>query len=129
MRVIAFICLFIGSCASSSFAQQDINTGTKVIDKKFWAIGTGLALSTAYDIETTFNALNNCNCIERNPVMRPFVNRGRPAVYAVSGGMNAAAMFAAYKLRKKHPKIWWIIPVCFTAGHIFAGSYNLRLAR
>ena len=123
-RAIALICLFVGFNASTSFAQQE-----KVVDKKFLAVGAGLALASVYDFETTFHALNNCNCREGNPIMRPFISRGRPASYVMSAAMNTAAMLAAYKLKKNHPKIWWIIPVCFTAGHVFAGSSNLRLAR
>ncbi|MEK7154345.1 MAG: DUF5658 family protein [Patescibacteria group bacterium] len=124
IRAIALICLFTGFGAGASFAQQK-----KVIDKKFWAVGAGLALATVYDYETTFSTLNNRNYKEGNPIMKPFVDRGRPAVYAVNGAINAAAMLAAYKLKKNHPKIWWVIPVCLAAGHVFAGTSNLRLAR
>ena len=123
--MIALICLFIGFNASNSFAQQK-----KVIDKKFWAVGAGLMLSTAYDIETTHRGLGNClGCKEANPIAGLLISRNRPTAYVASAAINAGAMYIVYRLKKKNHKSWWISPVIVTTTHAIAGSSNLRFIR
>ncbi len=133
IRAITLICLFIGFGASSSFAQQDTGAIVKerVIDKKFWAVGAGLALSTVYDIEATQRALRSCSggCREANPIARILVTHNRPTAYAVSAAVNAGVMYIVYRLKKKNHKTWWISPTAVIAVHTAAGSSNLRFVR
>lgn len=103
----------------------------RVLDKKFWGLAAGLATATIYDIETTYAGLNRCEtCRESNPLMRSFVEKGRPTLYGVTMGVNTGIMYAAYRLRNSNnpslKKLWWVIPVVAIGLHGTAGSLNLR---
>jgi hypothetical protein len=105
---------------------------THLLDKKFWALTGILGAATIWDVETTFYAKRHCpngyECGERNPIARPFVKAGRPALYSFSGGVDFAVMYAAYRIRKDGGKRWWIIPAVYSGLHVFAGVHNWRLA-
>jgi len=125
-RVIALICLFIGFNASASFAQPK-----KVVDKKLWAVGAGLALSTVYDIETTQRASRSCSggCREANPIARLLITHNRPTAYAIGAALNSVAIYITYWQKKKGHKTWWISPVAVTAAHTALGTANMRFVR
>ena len=98
-----------------------------VADTKFWMITAIHAASMAYDIETTFYTLDRCpNCYEANPIMRPFVKRGRLATYAFGMGIVTAQTWISYEM-KKHTKFWWVIPAAGIGLHSYAGTHNLSL--
>lgn len=99
----------------------------KVVDQKFKLVTTALFVSTIYDIETTFTGKKRCStCYEANPIARPFVKSGRPAMYGFAFAVNGLATYSAYEMKKHHKKYWWLVPVIATTTHCVAGSLNLR---
>jgi len=100
------------------------------LDKKFWSLAAGLTAATTYDIETTYACINTGKCRESNPLMRPFIEAGRPASYGFAMGINTGIMYAAHRLRNSNnpsvKKLWWLIPVVAIGLHGTAGSLNLR---
>lgn len=118
-----FLCLFL---IPTAVKAQD------VADKKFWIINSVLIGATVYDIESTYLALDRCEtCYELNPIMRPFVEAGKPQLYAVQGLIDAGVIYVSYKMKKqdsKLKKMWWLLPVAVTAGHLVAGTNNMRMA-
>ena len=113
-------------------SAQEINRG-KIVDTKFIVVSSSLVASTIFDVETTFAGVKNTAIPvreESNPIMRPFINAGRPATYAFLGGANTGVIYLSYRMKKSHDptirKLWWVISVTATAGHAFAGGFNLR---
>lgn len=117
---------------SLSSAQGQVGKGDKITDAKFVLITSSLVASTVFDVETTFAAIKNpaIRGREGNPIMRPFINAGRPATYAFLGGVDTGLVYISYRMKKStNPatrKLWWIVPVVSTASHAFAGGFNLR---
>lgn len=113
-------------------SAQGIGKNYKVVDKNFLIVTSSLAVFTVFDVETTFAATGNPKVYVRegNPVMRPFINAGRPATYAFLGGVNAGIVYISYRMRKSaNPivrKLWWVGPIAATASHAIAGGFNLR---
>lgn len=137
MKRIPVLIVALGLLAPSlSFAQADVlnyqppsKIEKKVIDTKFIVVSSYLVAMTVFDLETTFSAIHN-GAHEANPIMKPFVNSGRPATYAVQLGIDAAILFLAYELKKsKNPdfnKIWWVAPMLSGTAHGVCGGLNLR---
>jgi len=101
----------------------------KTADKKFWVVNTIMIGSTIYDVESTYFALNRCeNCYEANPLMKPFVEAGRPALYIVQGAIDVGIIYASYKMKKKGHKLWYVLPAIVTVAHTIAGTHNIRIA-
>lgn len=109
--------------ASGSFAEDK-----KVIDEKFIATSAYLVGSTIFDVETTFAAINN-GAIEANPIMKPFIKNGRLATYGVQLGLDAAIIYASYKMKEssKFGRVWWVAPMFIGTSHTVCGGLNLRL--
>ena len=109
-------------------AQEQDNE--KVIDGKFILAAGSLAAATVFDAEATFAGIGNGSAHEGNSLLSPLVKSGRPATYAVLGGLDAGIMYGAYRMRKSPDrlgrKIWWVGPVAATAVHAFCGGFNLR---
>ena len=82
---------------------------------------------TIFDVETTFAAIRN-GAHEANPIMRPFIKRGRGATYGMQMGINTIIIGSSYLMKKdpKWNKVWWIIPSVAATGHGIAGGLNLR---
>jgi hypothetical protein len=97
-----------------------------VADRDLYLVSGALVLATAFDSETTFAGIESGRAHESNAVMRPFVNSGRPAVYAVEFAADAAILFLAYRMKERGDHRWWWIPSARIAGHTVAGSLNLR---
>ena len=110
-------------------AQEDA-VQTKVVDTRFLINSSFLVGSSAFDVETTFAALKNPHVREGNPIMKPFVNLGRPATYSFVGGMDAGSIYFSYRMKKSDKpglrKLWWIGPVSASVAHCFVGGLNLR---
>ena len=128
MRTTTFVVLFCLFLAPGVARAQE----EEVADKKFWAVSTFLIGSTIYDIESTYFVLGKCKtCEEGNPIMRPFVKAGKPALYAAQGSIDAGVLYMSYKMKKgdtRFKKVWWLLPVAMAAGHMVAGTYNMRFA-
>src|SRR3989344_4360324 len=122
-----FLFVFLGLFFIPTIVQAQ-----EVSDKKFWIINSILIGATVYDIESTYLALGRCEtCYEFNPIMRPFVEAGKPQLYAVQGLIDAGVIYASYKMKKqdsKFKKVWWVLPVAVTASHLAAGTNNIRIA-
>lgn len=128
--------LLMRDCAlDTNNQQQAIVKKKSLLDYKFWSLAAGLTASTIYDAEITFAVLGNTfekdgklyRVKERNSLMRPFVDSGRPATYAVQMAINTGIMYGAYELRKRGYKGWWLLPpISIIAIHGAAGSLNLR---
>ncbi len=116
------IALIIVFYSLPAFAQE------QTADKKFIFTSAFLAGATMLDVESTFAALNKCagTCREGNPLMRPLFQSGRPAVYAVQGGVDVAVIAWSYKMKKDGNKLWWLVPVALGTAHGFAGGFNMR---
>jgi hypothetical protein len=108
------------------------NRKTPVVGKGLWVVAAVLAGASAWDVETTFRATRNCpagSCEEANPAMRPFINAGRPATYAVQGGRNAVIMYFSHRLKKSRWRGWWLPAVVGIGIHAAVGVHNYRLVR
>ena len=81
---------------------QGGNSSDKVVDTKFVIVASSLVASTIFDVEATFAAIKNpaISVREANPIMRPFVNAGRPATYAFLGGVNTGMVYVSYRMKK-----------------------------
>jgi hypothetical protein len=144
MKQLAVVCmsfLFGGLLSAQGLREQlkydskpglaTIQPAKRVADGKFWAVGAGLMLSTAFDIETTHRGLSNCTgCKEANPIAGLLISRNRPTAYMVGTAINAGVMYLMYKMKKKgNHKTWWIGPTALTGVHAVAGSSNMRFVR
>jgi hypothetical protein len=99
----------------------------QTVDKKFVISSAFLVASSIYDNESTFHALKNCpTCREANPIMAPFVKRGRLTTYAVTAAVDTALIYWSYKLKQRHSKLWWIVPAEVSVGHTIAATFNMR---
>ena len=99
----------------------------QTVDKKFILSSAMLVASSVYDNETTFHALGNCQgCKEGNPVLRPFVSRGRLVTYAFTSAVDTALIYWSYRLKQKGSHLWWLLPAEISVGHGIAGTFNMR---
>lgn len=104
----------------------------KVVDDKFILVNGLMISATIFDIESTYYALDHCPsgyiCREGNPVMRPFVEKGRPAIYLVQGAISSGALAYSYYLKKNKSGAWWIFPpLALATVHTVAGTHNMML--
>jgi len=106
----------------------------RVADAKFWALGGGLVSSMLMDTKSTFDVSVRCpDCIEANPFVAPFVNRGPKPTYIAGLAFDAGVMVVAAKMKgSEHAwarHTWWAIPGALIAGHAIAYRHNVNLAR
>jgi len=106
----------------------------KISDKKFWAVSAALNTSMLLDTWSTFDVMGRCpTCREANPYVAPFVKRGPGVTFAAGQAFDIGimALTARMKASKKPQirKIWWLVPVALTTGHVWAFQHNFRLAR
>jgi len=131
-KILALAICFLLLGPGASFAQipqeQEVQQ-KKTADKKFWIVNSLMIGSTIYDVESTYFALDRCKrCRESNPLIRPFIKAGRPAIYTVQGSIDVGAVYLDHKLKKKGNKLWWLLPVVLTVSHTAAGTHNVRIA-
>lgn len=114
-------------CIVPAQAQEN----QKVVDIKFIAVSAYLVTMTVFDVETTFGAIRN-GAHEANPIMKPFIDSGRPATYALQLGIDALLIFVAYEMKKSSNsdfnKRWWVLPMVSATEHAVCGGLNLRYA-
>ena len=113
---------------------SDVNNKTKPsapkLDAKFISLAAAMQAATVLDMESTFSVAKNCSaCREANPFLRPLVNSGRPATYAVTTGIDLAAFYVAYRMRKDGKRYWWVPMVAATGLHAGFAWHNYRLLK
>ena len=116
---VLFIILF---SPKTSFCQEK-----NIVDGKFIFVSSYLIEATIFDVESTYAARKNCSeCFEANPIMEPFVSKGRPVAYLVQGIVNGVIIYTSYRLKAGGRKSWWLGPVVIGSAHAIAGGFNLR---
>ena len=94
--------------------------------RSWWLMYGVLTLATVADVESTFHGLDRCaTCREGNPIMRPFVERGRGATYAFTFGLNALTMELARRARNRHERHWYVGPMISTGVHAGGAAWNV----
>lgn len=93
--------------------------------RDLWVMTAWLTAATIYDVESTLHLLARCDeCQEANPIVRPFVERGRFATYAYSAAVNAIVMYMARRMYLRGDTWWRVFPLALTAVHGVAGTWN-----
>ncbi len=104
-------------------------------NKAFWALNVVMVGAVIYDMETTLYTFRKCaeykemvSCREGDPLLRPFIKHGRPAIYAFQAAVTAGRIYMAYRLRKQGKHLRWIVPTIVAMGiHSAYGSKNLMV--
>jgi hypothetical protein len=115
--VLVLLLLGIGACAPKTQRTGDFTFAL--------ALG-GAGVARSWDIESTFalkglaEATPGWTFREANPLMAPFVRRGKPAAYAAGMGLLALGGWSAYTL-KTHERWYWWVPLAIGAG---LNTYN-----
>jgi hypothetical protein len=128
IAILVFSCVAVAQekPAEKKIEVPPVKTAQKrVADRNFWILTGVTVAATVYDTETTFAGIKN-GAREGNPLMRPFVESGRPATYAVQMAVTGGISYLAYRQKKRGSAGWWFFPVVLTVGHTVAGSLNLR---
>jgi len=126
MRTLLLV-LVIVLYSSPVLAQNKI-VNKKVVDTNFIFVNGFMASGIILDVESTYTCTSTGKCIEANPFMRPLVDKGRPAMYAVQGAVAGLVMYSSYDLKKRGSKIWWLPPVIVGALHTAVGINNMRIS-
>lgn len=96
--------------------------------RPYWVMYGWLTAATIFDVETTFYRLDHCDaCQEANPIMQPFIERGRLATYAFSLAVNGVVMVLSRRMYDRGDSWWRVGPLAFTIVHAIAGALNLYL--
>ena len=127
MKIVPLVVLLILYSVSSDAQSVNQSPQKKVVDKKFIILAGLLVSSQVLDTETTHIGINKYGLREGNPLMAPFVNRGRLASYSVGLGIDTGILTISYFLKKNNSRFWWIPPVAHTGVHFYAGSKNWKL--
>jgi len=100
--------------------------------RRTWALLTAAQHGSAlFDAWSTRQALSSGHAYERDVLIRPFANSGAiyPALQVIPLGLD----FLSYRmLRSSHSfnrKMWWIPQAVASAGFVWCGTRNLRVAR
>ena len=106
----------------------------KVADKKFWLVSAALNSAMLMDTWSTFHVIGRCSdCREANPYVAPFVKRGATVTFAAGQAFDIGVMALSKKMKASNKpqirKIWWVLPVALTTGHIIAYRHNMKLVR
>ncbi len=111
------------------FVLLAINTEAGTIDKKFLLVNGFYIGSAILDVESTFYSLDRCsNCVEGNPVVAPFVNKGKLTTYAFYGAVTTGVIYGSYILKKRRFKYWWTPIILGTVVHFLASRNDFQLA-
>lgn len=95
--------------------------------KKQKLLDLSVLASSQFDAATTYTTLRSCNCVEGNPLMRPFASN--PSIFPVLALSAWGANGLARKLRVHHRKWAVAFQVGVIALHTVAGAHNLEIAR
>jgi hypothetical protein len=102
-------------------------------DKTVLKATGGLLLSEVYDGATTAHFVHVCSgCTEANPVSRVFIG-SRPTIprmvafgSAEAVGLYFLANHMKHSDHKWERKTWWVPIAVNAAGHVLAGTHNLK---
>ena len=113
-------------------APQNPAPELRTIHRRSWVLLTAAQHSSAiFDAWSTRQALSSGHAYERDILVKPFANSGAvyPALQIVPLGLD----FLSYRmLRSSHSfnrKMWWVPQAVATAGFVWCGTRNLRVAR
>jgi hypothetical protein len=132
VRKLSAAILLLLLSASTSFAQSAEPT-KRATDKKFWMLAAGLTTAMVLDTKSTFDVSRWCaSCEEKNPFVRPFVERGPALTFTAGVAFDAGVIALSAKMRRSDRtflrRTWWVVPVALMSGHTIAWRHNLNLA-
>jgi len=133
LRKLSLAILLVLAFTAASFAQSAERTsGAK--DKKFWLVAAGLNTAMLLDTKSTFDVSRWCpSCEEKNPFVRPFVERGPALTFSAGVAFDAGVMTIAAKMKRSERawvrRTWWVVPVALISGHTIAWRHNVNLPR
>lgn len=64
-------------------------------------------------------------CQETNPLIRPFVERGRLPTYLFAAAIKAGIMYIADRMLDRADPMWRYFPIAVTIVHAIAGTWNI----
>lgn len=96
----------------------------------WWALTAAQHGAATFDAWSTRQSLESGNGYERNPLLKPFA--GSPAIYPVIQVMPVGLDFLSKRMmQSRHGflrKTWWLPQTIATAGFVWSGANNLRVA-
>ena len=103
-------------------------------DRKLTVVAAGLYGAMLIDTKSTFESRAWCpRCVEGNPFVAPFVEAGPATTYSAGLAFDTGVIYLAAKMRNaSNPavrRIWFVLPVALTAGHVIAARHNYGLRR
>lgn len=98
--------------------------------RRNWIVLAALQHSAAaFDAYSTRDAISN-GAVERDPLLRPFA--GSSGIYAAIQVVPVALDYTARKMQRSGNgfirRMWWVPQSASTAGFLFSGAHNLRVA-
>ena len=98
--------------------------------RTWWALTAAQHGAATFDAWSTRQSLASGNGYERNPLMKPFA--GSAAIYPVIQVMPVGLDFLSKRMmQSRHGffrKTWWLPQTIATAGFVWSGANNLRIA-
>jgi hypothetical protein len=96
----------------------------------WWTLTVAQHGAATFDAWSTRQSLASGNGYERNPLMKPFA--GSSAIYPVIQVMPVGLDFLSKRMmQSRHGffrKTWWLPQTIATAGFVWSGANNLRVA-
>jgi hypothetical protein len=96
----------------------------------WWALTAVQHGAATFDAWSTQQSISSGNGYERNPLLKPFA--GSPAIYPVIQVLPVGLDFLSNRMmRSRHGifrKTWWLPQTLATAGFVWSGAHNLRVA-
>jgi hypothetical protein len=96
----------------------------------WWALTVAQHGAATFDAWSTRQSLESGYGYERNPLMKPFA--GSPAIYPVIQVVPVGLDFLSrHMMQSRHGflrKTWWLPQTIATAGFVWSGANNLRVA-
>lgn len=96
----------------------------------WWALTAAQHGAAGFDAWSTRKSISSGNGYERNPLMRPFANSAAiyPMIQLAPVGLDYVSQ---RMMRSRHGffrKTWWLPQAVATAGFVWSGAHNLRVA-
>lgn len=98
--------------------------------RAWWALTLAQHGAATFDAWSTRQSLTSGNGYERNPLLKPFA--GSSALYPVMQVLPLGLDYLSKRMmRSQHGifrKTWWVPQTIATAGFVWSGAHNLRVA-